>query len=433
MRFKKKGRNIGALICALLMSFSMAPMLSVAAQEDVDEVSNIHVFSDFEDLGKDQLPDFEELIEQRGGIELFSDDNDPDAVIGSDDREKVANTKIHPYSAVAWLSVRREDGTYNSLTGFLVAPDTVVTNAHGVYNSDTRAWAKKIEVYPGVNDHIAHLGSAVATVAAMHPMYLSGNRINQDYDLAVLKLNKSFGSEVSTLSLSTGLSLNQRLTVLGYPADKAVDKKFSQYKSVGIAYDLTTEQFKHNADTFGGSSGSPMLDSSNRVVGVNFGHERADTPRYNVGVRLTTSKINWINKVRQTHIPVYRVYNPNSSEHFYTIDATEKTSLVQMGWQDEGNAWATSSSGVPIYRLYNKNGGEHHYTSDVAEKNGLVNLGWTYEKVAWYAPQSDAYPVYRMYNPNQNSNNHHYTISAREKDALINMGWTNEGVAWLGY
>lgn len=176
-----------------------------------------------------------------------------------------------------------------------------------------------------------------------------------------------------------------------------------------------------------------MLDSSNRVVGVNFGHERADTPRYNVGVRLTTSKINWINRVRQTHIPVYRVYNPNSSEHFYTIDATEKTSLVQMGWQDEGNAWATSTSGVPIYRLYNKNGGEHHYTSDVAEKNGLVNLGWTYEKVAWYAPQSDAYPVYRMYNPNQNSNNHHYTISAREKDALINMGWTNEGVAWLGY
>ena len=33
---------------------------------------------------------------------------------------------------------------------------------------------------------------------------------------------------------------------------------------------------------------------------------------------------------------MYRLYNPNSGEHFYTADADEKGNLVRVGWRYEG-------------------------------------------------------------------------------------------------
>ena len=39
---------------------------------------------------------------------------------------------------------------------------------------------------------------------------------------------------------------------------------------------------------------------------------------------------------------------------------------------------------VTMYRLYNPNSGEHFYTSDTAERDNLINLGWLDEGIAWY-------------------------------------------------
>ncbi|UQF11564.1 hypothetical protein M2919_08860 [Vagococcus lutrae] len=36
--------------------------------------------------------------------------------------------------------------------------------------------------------------------------------------------------------------------------------------------------------------------------------------------------------------PVYRVFNPNTGEHFYTKNAAEKSHLARVGWNDEGVA-----------------------------------------------------------------------------------------------
>lgn len=81
---------------------------------------------------------------------------------------------------------------------------------------------------------------------------------------------------------------------------------------------------------------------------------------------------------------MYRVYNPNSGEHFYTSNKAEKDHLVNLGWKYEGIGWkAPTVSIYPVYRLYNANGGEHHYTMNAAEKNNLVKLGWKYEGIGW--------------------------------------------------
>lgn len=131
---------------------------------------------------------------------------------------------------------------------------------------------------------------------------------------------------------------------------------------------------------------------------------------------------------------MYRVYNPNSGEHFYTEDTNEKNWLVSLGWISEGIGWiAPNSSDYPVYRLYNANGGEHHYTMNKAEKDMLVKAGWKYEGIGWYSANPDdksSVPLLREYNPNAFANNHNYTVNKAEHEWLVSLGWKDEGKAW---
>ncbi len=135
-------------------------------------------------------------------------------------------------------------------------------------------------------------------------------------------------------------------------------------------------------------------------------------------------------------VEMYRLYNPNSYEHFYTGNPTERDNLIGFGWRYEGVGWEAPASGEPVYRLYNpNNGGDHHYTRDAGERDMLIAAGWLYEEVGWYsAPEGDenSVPVNREYNPNEIARNHNYTASTREHERLIYIGWNGEGVGWYG-
>ena len=133
-------------------------------------------------------------------------------------------------------------------------------------------------------------------------------------------------------------------------------------------------------------------------------------------------------------LSMYRLYNPNSGEHFYTSNQSERNHLVSVGWNYEGVGWDAPLTGKPIYRLYNKNAGDHHYTGSEEERDGLVAKGWKYEGIAWYtAPSASGKPQYRLYNPNcTGAGAHHYTGSTKERDDLVVFGWKYEGIAWYG-
>ena len=134
--------------------------------------------------------------------------------------------------------------------------------------------------------------------------------------------------------------------------------------------------------------------------------------------------------------PMYRLYNPNSGEHFYTGSIEERDMLVDAGWNYEGIAWnAPIYTGAPVYRVYNPNSGDHHYTMSQDEVDMLVDLGWQYEGVAWNSAPVDhpeALPLYRLYNPNADCGSHHYTGSIEERDNLVSLGWHYEGIGWFG-
>ena len=82
--------------------------------------------------------------------------------------------------------------------------------------------------------------------------------------------------------------------------------------------------------------------------------------------------------------------------------------------------------------MYNKYGGEHHYTLNASEKSSLVKAGWEDEGIGWYSDTNKTVPVYRQYNPYAFANNHNFTINTSERDYLVKAGWKDENIAWYG-
>jgi len=131
-------------------------------------------------------------------------------------------------------------------------------------------------------------------------------------------------------------------------------------------------------------------------------------------------------------IPMYRLYNPNSGEHFYTANENERDNTVAAGWEYEGVGWTAPESGEPVYRVYNPYAGEHHYTMKADERDGLITQGWADEGMGWFSDPNEGTPIYREYNPNMLSCNHNYTSDLSEHASLVSLGWADEGEAWYG-
>lgn len=127
---------------------------------------------------------------------------------------------------------------------------------------------------------------------------------------------------------------------------------------------------------------------------------------------------------------VYRLYNPNTGEHFLTTSEKESRYDQQAGWKYEGVAFyaPAEKTDTPVYRLSNPNTGDHFYTANQKEADYLAQAGWNNEGIAWYSGGTTA--VYRVSNPGAKSYNHSYAASEKEKDYLVSQGWTDEGVSW---
>lgn len=129
---------------------------------------------------------------------------------------------------------------------------------------------------------------------------------------------------------------------------------------------------------------------------------------------------------------MYRLYNPNSGEHFYTANSNEKAHLQKVGWRYEGVGWVAPLTGKPVYRLYNPNVGDHHYTMNLGEQKSLLKVGWKDEGIGWYSDANEGIKVWRAYNPNAKTGSHNYTINPTEQQLLIIAGWKDEGIGWYG-
>ncbi|MDG4977332.1 glycoside hydrolase, family 25 [Lactococcus lactis] len=147
----------------------------------------------------------------------------------------------------------------------------------------------------------------------------------------------------------------------------------------------------------------------------------------------TFASMNQVKASADTTMPVYRLYNHYTGEHFYTKNKAEQQQLLTHGWNYEGIGWYSATSGAPVYRVYNPNsvGGDHYYTMSKYEAQSLVSKGWRWDDkgqpVFYSAGNSN---LYVAYNPNAQSGSHNYTSNTFEQNTLLSKGWIYGKVAW---
>lgn len=145
---------------------------------------------------------------------------------------------------------------------------------------------------------------------------------------------------------------------------------------------------------------------------------------------------------------VVRMYNKWTGEHLFTTNALEVADLEARGWQNEGTYWKAPAADkdankgyMPVYRLYNPNSSDHLYTTDLVEYTDLMAAGWRGEDVKFMSAATpdkdnkakigsadvDAEGIYRQFNPNVTVGTHNYGGLA-ENNQVLAAGWKADGV-----
>ena len=140
-------------------------------------------------------------------------------------------------------------------------------------------------------------------------------------------------------------------------------------------------------------------------------------------------------------VPMYRLYNPATGEHFYTSSLYEATVDVASGvWNSEGIGWFAPETGTPVYRLRAIPGtgsAGHLYSTNRAEiDKALSDGGWMDEGIGWYS--DGPISVFRQYKAE--TGQHNYTSDFNEIQVITtSQGWVQELIvdgtatpAWLG-
>lgn len=145
---------------------------------------------------------------------------------------------------------------------------------------------------------------------------------------------------------------------------------------------------------------------------------------------------------------VVRMYNKWTGEHLFTTNALEVADLEARGWANEGTYWKAPAADkkaneayMPVYRLYNPYTSDHLYTTDLVEYTNLMAAGWRGEDVKFMSAalpdkdnkakigsaDVDAEGIYRQFNPNVTVGTHNYGGLAENKK-VIDAGWKADGV-----
>ncbi len=187
------------------------------------------------------------------------------SIIGDDNRTKVNDTTIFPYSAILYIEISFPDG-YNAIgTAFMYGPDEAITAGHCVYSKEHGGFAKSITVWPGKHGFgLWNNPYGTAKSTSLHTSVQWSTNEDTNYDWGVIELDSSIGNKCGYMSItSTSSNLaGTNAIITGYPGEY----KYYQYTSRGNINSSNDYLLFYSIDTTSGQSGSPIYYSSNNIV-----------------------------------------------------------------------------------------------------------------------------------------------------------------------
>lgn len=186
---------------------------------------------------------------------------EPYGLIGTTDRRTKVNPAAAPYDGIALLRFDYVNGsTSNVGTGFLISPRVIVTAAHNIKNLQDQ-WCTNLKVT------IANTSYPVDFSAVTKNWTANGHLVKDDYGVVVLSKDVT---DATYFTLSTATPGNRTYTVAGYCF---WDGGYNLYKHSGTVTAATDSDgssvYRYKIDQISGQSGSPLYNSSNRVIGIN--------------------------------------------------------------------------------------------------------------------------------------------------------------------
>ncbi|PFA24755.1 glutamyl endopeptidase [Bacillus cereus] len=270
-------------------------------QKDYDEISNGILGN-----GKEITPGAPFHLKPLNELGFSKVKDTPNEVVfGTDTRKKVSDTSKKPNRSISYISTTFSNGNF-VCTGTVIGKDTVLTNAHCVYDKKTKKYLKSGYIIPALNDsHYRYGYYKIASYSVPSGYIKSGG--SPQYDFAVIKVSTNGGLHIGNVVGSLGVKQvnsikGTGIKIYGYPGDKAQKtKKVSQWGASGSIKKENSFLAFYDVDTYGGQSGSAMLNSSNQIIGVHNGGYDLNSNKVidvNGGPKMTKPMYNFVTYAR---------------------------------------------------------------------------------------------------------------------------------------
>lgn len=205
-----------------------------------------------------------EEIKERYKNKKFENNASINVVIGSDQRKKVYNSTVSPYSAISFILSEKSNGYLSACTGSLIGYDAILTNAHCVkdYDNNGAYWVETTGgiVAPGTNNTTFYFGFRDIGSYVVPKGWIDSKGTDTRYDYAVIRLSSSFAYP-PTLGYTKVSNVFGTIKTAGFPGDlnniwDPFLDRVDMYESNGWVKNQTNELLFYDADTYNGQSGS---------------------------------------------------------------------------------------------------------------------------------------------------------------------------------